>query len=445
MAARVFALALLLSISAAAAAGDENLPRIAVIPVFHDQTGNYDEAALLDAAEVVFSQSGRFVVVDASGHPDYRGEPSEQAARLRSMAADLTIDLFMLLDVSQPQTRVSHGSSDSLFVTRETELDVTGRFYTSEGALLGSVREKGFSGGLSGSTSIDLEAIAVRGVQEVALRSMEEIFPYEFTFQASAGPLYSIPVGELGGVRKGMIFSVVARSSGLPRSSMEYQALGSHGLMQITQASPSGSTGRLIAGRIVPGATLTAVENSAPAVIGINYSVLPTEVVPGEGLTGDEAETEKLVSQAEFTGSTAKWGLSLGGALFSGVIPRMSSIGIRGEFGSRIPLSSPSLALRVGVGFEAAFLTQNTRSDSVSSSANTATFAGTGSVGLEWCFTGRFGLQAGCTGRVGTSADSWSVTTWNGYNREALPGELYYSEIKAAPVSFSAGLTYMIY
>lgn len=440
-----FVFVLLVFVPVLLAAEDVNLPGIAVVPVFTDAAGNYSEEELIEAAEAVFSESGRFHVVDVSSHDCYRGDPAEQTIRLRSMAADRSVDLFMLLDVSVPETSVSHGSFDSMFVTRDTEINVTGRFYTSEGSLLGSIRENRHSGGLSGSTSVDIEAIALNGVREVAGRSLTEIFPYEFTFSAGLGPLYTIPVGTAGGIQKGMVFSVVARSEGIPRSSQEYSALGSHGIMQIMNSRHQESTGRLVAGRLVEGATITAIENSSPALLSITYAVLPTEVLPGAGLSGEESETDKLVSQAEFSGATGKWGFSLGGALFSGVMPRMSSIGIRGEMGTRIPLASPSVGLRLGAGFEAAFLTQNTRSDSISSSATTATFSGTGTLNLEWMFSGRFGLHAGCTGRLGTKANSWSVTTWNGYNRDALPGELYYSEIIQPPVSFSAGLTYMVY
>jgi len=438
-------LVLLLAVASVLVGEDINLPRIAVIPVLQDNMENYDEAELLDAAETVFATSGRFVVVDVRDHDEYRGDPSEQTIRLRSIAADYSVDLFMLLDVSRPETSVSHGTMDSMFVSRLTEVFVTGRFYTSEGSLIGSIRENRRSDRFSGSTSIDPEAVALEGVREVASRSLSEIFAYEFTFTADSGPVYSIPVGTSGGIQKGMVFSVVARSLGIPQSSREYSALGSHGIVQIMDAGSSSSSCRLVAGRIVEGATLTAVENSAPALLSLSYAVLPTEVVPGDDLTGEEAETRKLVSQAEFTGATGKWGLSLGGTLFSGVIPRMSSIGVRGEMGTRLPLSSPSVALRLGIGFEAAFLTQNTRADSITSSATTATITGTGALNLEFLFSSRFGVHAGCMGRVGTTAENWSVTTWNGYNRNALPGELYYAEIKQPPVSFSAGLTYMIY
>lgn len=440
-----FLFALLLILPVVGMAEDVNLPVIAVIPVFDQSAGTYDAPALIEEAEAVFLASGRFRVTDVSDHELYQGPPADQTLRLQGISSDLAVDLFMILDVSAPETTVDHGSRDSLFVTRTTTIDITGRFYTSEGSLLGSVREKRYSGEFGGGTSMDLHAMAVSGVREVALRSLGEIFPYEFSFTSGEGPLYSIPVGSTGGVEKGMVFSVLARSQGIPRSSQEYSYLQSHGIMQIMDSSPGSSTGRLIAGNIVEGTTLSAVENSAPALLSLTYSILPTEVVPGDDLTGEENETSKLINQAEFSGATGKWGLSLGGALFSGVVPRMSSIGIRGEMGTRLPLSSPSLALRLGVGFEAAFLVQNTRADSISSSANTATISGTGSLNLEWLFSARFGLHAGCVGRFGTSADNWSVTSYTGYNRQALPGELYYAEVKQPPVSFSAGLTYMVY
>ncbi len=147
---------------------------------------------------------------------NYIRSPADQTLRLQGISSDLAVDLFMILDVSAPETTVDHGSRDSLFVTRTTTIDITGRFYTSEGSLLGSVREKRYSGEFGGGTSMDLHAMAVSGVREVALRSLGEIFPYEFSFTSGEGPLYSIPVGSTGGVEKGMVFSVLARSQASP-------------------------------------------------------------------------------------------------------------------------------------------------------------------------------------------------------------------------------------
>lgn len=426
-------------------AEESNLPGVAVIPVFDDSGNNYNLEELLLTAEEVFLESGRFRVVDISSHELYVWEPEEQTFRLQTIAADLSVDFFMLLDVSVPETDVLEIPGDTLSVTRNTSINITGRFYTSGGSLLGSVRERRRGQGFNGSTSLDPGELAENGVKQVAERSLAEIFPFEFSFTAGTETELIMPVGAAGGVNEGMIFSVIARSTGIPRSSDEYRALGTNGLIQVIHAGSSESRGRLISGTVVPGAYVTAIENQAPGLLSLSYAVLPTEVVPGDNLSGEEAETSQLMSQAEFSGETGKWGLSLGGSLYSGVVPRLSSVGIRGEVGARIPLSAPSLALRACAGFEAAFLSQNTRADSISSSASTATIAGTASIDLEWMFSGRFGLHAGCIGRVGTSADSWSVQNWAGYNRDALPGEVYYAEIKQAPVSISAGLSYMIF
>lgn len=438
-------IAVLFSFVLLSMADEDNLSRIAVIPVFADAMNNYDAQALKTAAEETFHRSGRFEVVDVSSHALYQGPPDDQTTRLQTIAADLNVNLFMLLDVSSPYTGTDRDNRDSLFVSRNISVDVTGRFYTSEGSLLGSVREKKFSSSLLNSASVDLESLVLQGIVLVVERSLNEIFPYEFTFAVSGGPVYSIPIGTDNGVEKGMVFSVVALSQGIPRSSEEYRQLSSHGILQITSSTENSGQGRLIAGDLVEGARVTAVENSTPGLLALSYALLPTEVVPGDNLTGEEAETSRQINQAEFTGGTCKWGFSLTGTLLSGVMPRMSSIGIRGEMGTRLPLSSPSLALRLGVGFEACYLTQNTRADSITASANTATIAGTASANLEWMFSSRFGLQAGGVGRLGSSADSWNVTDWRGYNRDALPGELYYAEIKQSVLSFSAGLTYMIY
>ncbi|PIE52611.1 hypothetical protein CSA37_05115 [Candidatus Fermentibacteria bacterium] len=434
---------LLLVFAAGVQAEETNLPGIAVIPVFNDQEFSREE--LVSAAEAVYANCGRFRVVDVSEHELYVWNHEEQTSNIQIIAADMSVDMFMLLDVSARVPEMIPGMGDSLFAATRAGLDLTGRFYSSSGTLLGSIRESRSWQSSSGSTSSDMYRQAENGVTRVAERSLIEIFPYEFSFVAEGGPQVTMPVGTSGGIRRGMIFSLVARSTGIPRSSQEYRALGSHGLLQITGVSASESTGRLISGHIVEGASLTAVENSSPAMIGVSYAALPTEVEPGEGLSGEEAETSRVLNQAEFTGATAKWGFTLGGGIFSGVLPRMASIGIRGEIGTRIPLVTPKLALRATVGFEASLLSQNTRADSITSTATAGSFAGTGALNLEWLISGRFGVYTGARGRIGTTADRWSVKSWTGYNRDAYDNEVYYSEVRQSAVSFAAGLTYLLF
>ena len=428
-----------------ATAENINLSKIAIIPVLNSEIDEAEAIELITSAEMIYEQSGRFEVVDVSSHSDYHGDPIDQTLRLQAIASDFDVDMFMLLDVSSPETDVNHGSAGTLAVTRNTSVNVTGRFYTSSGTLLGSIREREFSGSLNSSTEVDIKLLALRGIQQVVDRSLNEIFPYEFSFIISGGPEFAMPLGSVNGVRKGMVFVIVAESEGIPHSAEEYNRMRTHGVLQITSCSETSSTGRAVSGNLMSGAQVTAIENSSPGILSLNYAILPTEVVPGLNLSGEEAETSRLVNQAEFTGSTGKWGLSLSGTLFSGVLPRMASIGIRGEVGTRLPLASPSLGLRLGTGFEAAFLVQNTRSDSVTASASTTTIAATASANLEWLFSSRFGFNLGCTGRFGTDASGWNVTDYLGQNREAESHEVYYYEMKQPPVSFSLGLTYLVY
>ncbi len=436
---------MLFCLSFISSAENVDLSKIAILPVFSSAVNESEALELITSAELLFEESGRFVVIDVSSHPDYYGDPIDQTLRLQAIASDLGVDMFMLLDVSSPETDVNYGSAGTLAVTRNTSINITGRFYSSSGTLLGSIREREYSGSLTSSTEVDTRTLALRGVRQVVERSLNEIFPYEFSFVLSGGPEFTMPMGSVNGVRKGMVFIIIAESDGIPHSAAEYDRMRTHGVLQITNCSEAFSTGRAISGNLVSGTQVTAIENSSPGILGLSYAVLPTEVVPGENLTGDEAETSRLVNQAEFTGSTGKWGLSLSGSLLSGVLPRMASIGIRGEIGARLPLASPSLGLRLGTGFEAAFLVQNTRSDSVTASASTSTIAATASANLEWLFSSKFGFNLGCIGRFGTSASGWNVTDYLGQNRDAESHEVYYYELKQPPVSFSLGLTYLIY
>jgi len=151
------------------------------------------------------------------------------------------------------------------------------------------------------------------------------------------------------------------------------------------------------------------------------------------------------MNQVELGGWTSRWGFAFGGSLVSGVLPRMSTIGVRGSVGVKIPLSSPALALRLETGLETDFLIQDTRADTVSASANTVIFSAGVAAGLEWLFSHHVGVQGAVAACYSPGADSWSVQDWRGYNRDALPGELYYTEVNPGVVSGRLGLFYMIF
>lgn len=418
----------------------DNIPSLAVIPVF--APGQYDVPALVERAGELYEAAGRFRVADLSDNPGYSGPPETLAYRLREMAAFAGVDAFMVLEVGVPGYDTGFaGLSDSLTATRTTTIDVAARFYTSDAVLIGTIRETVRGEGFVASQ----QALALRGVEAVVSRSMLEVFAMELTFEVGEGPVYALPAGTGDGIRKGMIFSLVARSEGIPQSRAEYEGLRSRGIVQIIRASEATSHGRLITGTLVPGSRVTAIETSSPANVYLQYAAVPVKIVPGDGLTGDEAADSRVMNQVEIGGWTSRWGLAFGGALVSGVLPRMSTIGVRGSLGARIPLSSPSLAFRVEAGVETDFLIQDTRADTVSASASAVIFGASAGVGLEWLFSPHLGLQGGVSAGLVSGADRWNVQDWRGFNRDAIPGELHYAQVDPGPVSGRLGLFYMIF
>lgn len=65
--------------------------------------------------------------------------------------------------------------------------------------------------------------------------------------------------------------------------------------------------------------------------------------------------------------------------------------------------------------------------------------------GLEWLFSHHVGVQGAVAACFSSSANSWSVQDWRGYNRDALPGELYYTEVNPGLLTGRLGLFYMIF
>jgi hypothetical protein len=332
-------------------------------------------------------------------------------------------------------------NADSIVTTRSTSVEVSARFYTSDAALMGTLREIARGEGYAPSQQL----LALRGLETIVARSLLEMFALELTFTVDGGPVFNLPAGTDSGIRRGMVFSLVARSDGIPQSRAEYEGLHSRGIMQISRVTPTSSSGRLLTGSLVNGSTVTAIESSAPANVFLQMNLIPVEIVPGDGLTGDDAKDGRLMNQVELGGWTSRWGLAFGGSLVSGVLPRMSTIGVRGSVGAKIPLASPALALRLETGVETDFLIQDTRADTVSASANTVIFSASMAAGLEWLFSHHVGVQGAVAACFSSSANSWSVQDWRGYNRDALPGELYYTEVNPGLLTGRLGLFYMIF
>lgn len=423
-----------------AALPSENLPSIGVVPL---SEGTYDLPALAARAGERYEASERFNYTDLTRDPGFTGDAGSLVYRLREMAASLGVDAFMVLDVGKPvyDSPAPHHPLDTLPSRTRTSVEVAARFYTSDAVLLGTLRETM----ITEAESPCHQTLAMRGVDLLVTRSLLEVFPIELTFRVEGGPVYRLPAGHDDGIRKGMVFTLVARSAGIPQSRAEYEGLRSRGIIQITGVSAGTSTGRLITGKLTGGSLVTAVETSSPANIFLQYAAVPVDIVPGSGLTGDEARSDRVMNQLELGGWTSRWGLAFGGALVSGVLPRMSTIGVRGSAGARIPISSPSLALRLEAGVETDFLIQDTRADTVSASANTVIFSATAGAGFEWLFSSRLGIQGTAAASFASRADNWTVQDRRGFSRNALPGEIYYAEVKPAVISGRLGLFYMAF
>lgn len=436
----------LLVLFAAASTLSASLPRIAVLP--HLITEQYPEDEIVTVIETVLELSGRFEVIDLDSHAYSESLTGDLPLVLRALAADEGLDLFLVIDCGDPTERERIVSSNDSLVTYKTlTVNISGRFYASSGSLIGVIRETRTSEEQLPFLP-DVGRTALLAARELAERSLMELFPIEVSFTAGSGPLFEIPEGSLAGLSKGMILAVVASSrGGFPDSPESYDLLRSRGILQVTEVSPSSSRGRLLSGMIATGGEVIAIEHGNPAIISLEYHLLPCEVEEYESSEQLAAsERNIMVNQINIGGETCKWGLGFGGAVFAGTTDHLSSFGIRFTVGPRIPLSSPSLALRLSAGGEASFLMQDVRNDTLmSSTATSVNFGGIADIDLEWLVSSHLGLSLGATGRLGSSAGKWTVQDENGYTREAENWEIYYSSFNSGVISARAGLFYMLY
>jgi len=431
-------IALMLLLAAVSAAA---LPRIGVITL--DVYGEVDSAAVIERVETGYLQSGRFEVVSIAELAGDGLTPENIAYRLDEISSENNLDVIVAIDVRPPETdEYTTRRNDSLITVREVSVEVSGRFYSSAGSLIGTVSERAFDE-REVPYSADVQRLALRAAEELVSRSLLELFPVEIRFTAGSGPDQEIPAGSAAGLEKGMVMSVIGSSQGVPATQEEYELLGSRGLVQITSVGTSTARARLLAGRLVEGGPVTAVESGQPAAVSISYQACPASVEPGDSLGSDDGTL--LVNSVRIEGRTAKWGLSFGGALNAGTADRLSSVSVEGMVGTRIPVSPPGLALSLHGGAGMSFLIQETAVDTLASNASGFSFGGMASAGLELLLTGHLGLEAGAIGRLYTNIDGWNVQQYNGVNRDAEASELYYTEYREAPVSFRAGLWYLIY
>jgi hypothetical protein len=417
-----------------------SLPRLAVVSIDFDEFAP-DSVIICEVTEEL-SESGRFQLVELGEDAFTNTTPDSFINYLRTLAADHGIDIFLAMEILYPEeSNRTVFRNDSLITFRTISVEVLGRFYSSTGNLIGTIRNN-VTREEALPYSPDKYRLATISARELASRAVMELFPMEVTFTASDSEVFTIPLGSDQGIRNGTIMAVVASSFGIPDNIIEYQQIRSKGLLQVIEVGNTHSTARLLSGYLTDGGAVTAVEQSAPAIIFLEYSNCWISSKPGAGLNNDDTE---LSNNIRLGAEMAKWGFSLGGGATAGGLEHSSIIGIDLQAGSRIPLNSPSLGLRLSAGGMLTFHMQDVRSQELSSNATAISVSAIADATMEYLFSGHLGFQFGVTGILGTSASNWTVQEYAGQVRDAEPDELYYTELKQGPVGIHAGLMYFIF
>lgn len=417
-----------------------SLPRLAVVSIDFDEFAP-DSIVMGEVIEEL-SESGRFQLVELGDDAFMNTTPDSFINYIRTLAADRGIDVFLAIEILYPEENDrTVFRNDSLITFRTLSVDVLGRFYSSTGNLIGTIRNT-VTREEALPYSPDKRRLAVISAREMASRAVLELFPMEVTFTASDSEVFTVPLGSDHGIGNGTIMAVVASSSGIPDDISEYKQLRSRGLLQIIEVGNTQSTARLLSGHLTDGGTVTAVEQSAPAILFLEYNGCLISSEPGAGLNDDNTE---LSNNIRLGAEMAKWGFSFGGGATVGGLEHSSVIGIDLQTGSRIPITSPSLGLRLSAGGMLSFHMQDVRSEELSSSATAISVSAIADATMEYLFSGHLGFQLGITGFLGTSASSWTVQEYTGQVRDAEPDELYYTELRQGPVGIHAGLMYFIF
>jgi len=431
---------ILLILLLAASTVSASLPRLAVISIDIDDFSPDEQ--LIAAVIAELASSGRFDIVDLGADAFITTTPDLLISTMTALASTNALDVFLALEVLpefQDDRTILHDDSQITF--RTVEVTVLGRFYSSTGSLLGTIRHT-ISRESELPSTLDRLDMATECAVILAERSILELFPLEVSFVYDGAREFVIPIGTAQGVKNGTVMSAVASSTDIPDDPLDYSALRSRGLLQITEAGYDQSRARLISGRLVIGGTITALEQSAPAIISGGYCGSAVSVEMGEGL---EEEEPGLSNGIRFSVATAKWGLSLGGGFSAGILEHASCLGVELNAGTRLPIGSPELGFRLTGGGEVMFLMQEVRNDSISSDATAVSFNVKADASLEYLFADHLGLELGCSGILGTEAQTWTVQEYSGNIRDADPDELYYSTFRSGPFSLHAGIFYMIF
>ena len=414
-----------------------NRPRIAVFP--RSDQGELPPEWIINRISEKLSESGRFEVVFpfSDSEVDYE---NFNLSELLEIAPELNLDLYVSIavpgSITIDRTEIE---GDTVVTYRKIAVSIRAWYFSGGGSTMGRF-ERYLSDEIRMPGTPDETYLLESVADELVLASLQEIFPVEVHFEASGGNLQHIQAGTEVGLERGMVLSLVARSTSLPTDPEEYEAIRSHGILQITDIGREQSIGRLISGYLVPGGDIIAVEHGRPALVSIGYGIIPFEIDPGE-----DENRHRLLNTIEIDVATFRWGMNFGGKATYGLAEHLSTLGISFYCGPRFPLKTPSMALRLSGGLDFVFLMQEVRSVYLISNANTVTFGGSLGASLEILPSDHFGLLVSAGGYLGTKADSWNVQDINGNNRDALPYEIYFTEFKRSPFVFKAGLFYLIY
>lgn len=416
-----------------------SLPRIGVVLLNTDT--NCPGEDLLNVVRGEFELSARFEIADIAGTELLDISIDSLIIVMRTLAADKQINVFFAIEVlaEQVQDRTFY-RNDSLIVEREVSIELLGRFYSSSGVLLGSISEIR-TRGETPPTLVDRRTMILDCAENMTERAIFELFPIEVNFVTEGTSPVHLPAGTEQGIEKGMVMYVIASTSEMPSSEDDYNLLRSRALLQITSAGPYESEGQLLAGYLAEGGNVVAIEHGPPANIAVSYLVMKPSVITGT----NDFEVPDLLHRYRISISSAKWGLSFnGGFVFDGM-ENISALGIEFLAGSRIPLVSPQLALRLSAGGEMTFLMQETVSDTLTSTSALA-MTGLVDLDLEYMFSSHLGLCIGCEGMYGFGGDTWgAVQNDIGEIIEVTDDDLYYTQYRYNGFSMHAGLIYMIF
>jgi len=175
-----------------------SLPRLAVVSIDLDEFSPDD--LIIASVMTELEKSGRFQIVELGEDAYLNPSADSLMYSLKTLAADRGIDVFLAMEILHPEeTDQTIFRNDSLITYRTVTVDVLGRFYSSTGTLIGTIRNSVTREEML-PYSPDLHRLASLSAQQLASRSVLELFPLEASFTASDSKVFSVPLGTDQGI-----------------------------------------------------------------------------------------------------------------------------------------------------------------------------------------------------------------------------------------------------